>query len=57
MLTKRALPLSALLGEDMLLVRLVALQLARSGLAESLRGAAMRLHFRHKNPSFLFKSI
>lgn len=52
-----SLPLGTFLRQDVLAIRLVALQLARSGLAESLRGAAMRLHFGHKNPSFRFKSI
>jgi len=56
-LAELSLPLGTFLRQDVLAIRLVALQLARSGLAESLRGAAMRLHLGHKNPSFRFKSI
>src|SRR5690606_6052056 len=46
-LAQVALPLARLLREDVLLVAAGAGDLARPGLLETLRGAAVRLHLRH----------
>src|SRR5688572_18830922 len=47
-LAQLALPLRRLLGEDVLLVRLAAHELARAGSLEALRGAAVGFHLRHQ---------
>src|SRR5262245_41720818 len=47
-LAQLALPLRRLLGEDVLLVRLAAHDLALAGALEALRGAAARFHRAHR---------
>ena len=53
MLTQSTFPLGSLLGQDMLFVGLVSLQLARSGQAESLGRPTVGLHLGHLTTSFL----
>src|ERR1044071_2486220 len=40
----------ALLGQDVRMKRVIALEFARTGLLEPFRGSAMRLHLRHNFP-------